>query len=378
MIVGIKDSLKLTAITIIACCAVFVCTLFLSYNIDVTKIKGEITSEAGMALYNAHISMGKVTCIVTGGCLVATTIVMLIFYVKNYIDTHGKELGILKALGYSNFSIAKHFWIFALSVLIGCISGFGIGYIYLPTFYKVQNSDGLLPKITLHFHPLLAFLLIGAPTILFLIISVLYAYLKLKSPILDLLKERRTVKHKVGGKTNDFTFLKDLKRNTVKSKKTIVFLVIFSAFCFSAMTQMSISMYDLTSETFAIMILSIGLILSFLTLPLSLSSIVKSNAKTIAMMRVFGYTDKECSRAVLWGYRPFAYIGFVIGTGYQYALLKLVTTFIFDDFKELAEYHFSWIALAISICAFVLSYELIIYLYTMMIKRTSVKSVMME
>ena len=377
MVVGIEDALKLICISIMACCAVFVCTLFLSYNIDIAKIRSAITSEAGLVLYEAQVSMGKVVCIVSGACLAATTVVMLIFYIKNYIDTHGKELGILKALGYSNFGIAKHFWVFALSVFIGCAVGFCAGYIYLPTFYKAQNADGILPEIHLHFHTLLAFLLIGAPTLLYLLLSILYAYCKLKSPVLDLLKERKA-KNIKGGKDNDLTFLQDLKKNTVRSKKILVFLVAFSAFCFSAMTQMSISMNELTSNTFAVMILTIGLILAFTTLALSLSSIVKANAKTIAMMRVFGYTDGECSRAVLWGYRPFAYIGFALGTGYQYALLKLVMTFIFSDFKGVAQYHFSWFAFAISLGTFLIVYESAIYLYSQIIRKTSVKIVMDE
>ena len=360
-----------------ACCAVFVCTLFLSYNIDIAKIRSSITSEAGLVLYEAQVSMGKVVSIVSGACLAATTVVMLIFYIKNHIDTHSKELGILKALGYSNFGIAKHFWVFALSILIGCAVGFCAGYIYLPTFYKAQNAEGPLPEITLHFHTLLAFLLIGAPTLIFLLISILYAYFKLKSPILYLLKEKRT-KNIKGGKDNNLTFLQDLKRNTVRSKKILVFLVAFSAFCFSAMTQMSISMNELTSSTFAVMILIIGLILAFTTLALSLSSVVKANAKTIAMMRVFGYTDGECTRSVLWGYRPFAYIGFALGTGYQYTLLKLVMTFIFSNFEEIAEYHFSWVAFAISLGTFLIVYELAIYLYSQIIRKTSVKIVMNE
>ena len=71
MVVGIKDALKLIGISVMACCAVFVCTLFLSYNIDIVAIRDAITSEAGIALYDAHVSMGKVICIVTGAGLVA-------------------------------------------------------------------------------------------------------------------------------------------------------------------------------------------------------------------------------------------------------------------------------------------------------------------
>lgn len=50
MVIRLKDTAKLFGITIIACCAVFVCTLFLSYNIDLAAIKDEITTEAGMAI----------------------------------------------------------------------------------------------------------------------------------------------------------------------------------------------------------------------------------------------------------------------------------------------------------------------------------------
>ena len=53
MVIRLKDTAKLFGITIIACCAVFVCTLFLSYNIDLAATKDVITTEAGMAMYNA-------------------------------------------------------------------------------------------------------------------------------------------------------------------------------------------------------------------------------------------------------------------------------------------------------------------------------------
>ena len=111
--------------------------------------------------------------------------------------------------------------------------------------------------------------------------------------------------------------MKDLRGVTLRSKKSLVFFVAFSAFCFSAMVQMSFSMDELASETFAVMVLSIGLILAFVTLFLSLSSVVKGNTKTIAMMRVFGYDDTTCSRYILGAYRPISYLGFAIGTVYQ-------------------------------------------------------------
>ena len=131
-------------------------------------------------------------------------------------------------------------------------------------------------------------------------------------------------------------------------------------------------------ETYAVMVLSIGLILAFVTLFLSLSSVVKGNTKTIAMMRVFGYDDTTCSRCILGAYRPISYIGFAFGTVYQYGLLRMMVSVVFADIENMPEYGFDFKALTVTLILFVLTYELVMYLYSRSIKRLSVKSVMLE
>ena len=379
MLIGIKDMAKLFAISIVTCCAVFVCTLFLNYNIDIVGIKDEITDPQGMVMYDAQVLTGKVVVGVSGGCLVATTVVLLIFYVKNYIDSHGKELGILKALGYSDINVAKHFWVFGTSVFVGTAVGYAAAVIYMPTFYDAQNDMELFPQMQPEFHFFLAFSLIALPTLFFMLLAVMYAFFKIKSPVLGLLKEAQNIKIKAGkADEKDLPFLTDLKKNTLKSRKILVFFVGFSAFCFSAMTQMSMSMDDLSSETFSFMIISIGLILAFMTLLMSLTSVVKSNTKTIAMMKVFGYSRKECSSSILGGYRPVSYVGFIIGTIYQYLLLRIVVDVVFADFENMPEFSFNFKALAVSLATFIAAYEIIIYCYSRKISGQSVKSIMLE
>ena len=51
------------------------------------------------------------------------------------------------------------------------------------------------------------------------------------------------------------------------------------------------------------------------------------------MMRVFGYDSADCKRSVLDGYRPAAYIGFIVGSIYQYALLKIMVGIVFAGFE---------------------------------------------
>ena len=84
MVIGMKDVAKLFAVAIVSCCAVFVCALFLNYNIDIARIKDTIATPQGRILYDAQVASGKVVAGVSGGCLVITTAIMLVFYIKTY------------------------------------------------------------------------------------------------------------------------------------------------------------------------------------------------------------------------------------------------------------------------------------------------------
>ena len=105
--ISIKDVLKTIGIIAMTMCAVFISTLFLNYMIDLNGVSDLITTPEMQSFYDAQVMTSKVVVGVTGGCLLLTTIVTLFFYIKIYIDNHRSELGILKALGYSNFSISK-------------------------------------------------------------------------------------------------------------------------------------------------------------------------------------------------------------------------------------------------------------------------------
>lgn len=379
MIITIKDCLKLLGISVVICCAVFISTLFLNYNIDIASIENDIPTPVAAAMYDSHMLSGKLVAAVSGGCLCITSVVLLFFYIKNYIDIHSSDLGILKALGYSSLSISMRFWVFGLSVLFGAVIGFAAATLYMPKFYEIQNADGLLPELSANLHPILIVWLIVVPTIAFALLSIIYSLFKLKKPALSLLKEAPSKKIKASkAKSKERPFLKELASSTHKSKKTYVFLVAFAAFCFSAMLQMSGSMEDLASKEMAVITLGIGLILAFMCLLLSLSSVVKGNAKTIAMMRVFGYDYRSCSRAVIGSYRPFAYLGFAVGSVYQYVLLKIAVDVVFAGIEGVPEYNFDVKSFIIALVLFAIGYELFTAWFSSKIKKQSIKSVMLE
>ncbi len=382
MLIGIKNASKLVGISIITCCAVLVCTMFLNFYLDVQSVESKITSELSMIFYNAQVSTAKVVCLVSGGCLLITSVVMLMFYIKHYIDTHKKELGILKALGYSNLKVAKSFWVFGISALMGTGIGFAGAFGMMPWFYALQNEDKMLPEITIHFHPTVFLYFVILPTVGFSLLAIGYAFCQLRRPVLSLLKNDFQVsakaKKRKEDKTSERAFVDDLKRNTLRSKKTLAFFIIFASFCFSAMTQMSFSMKDLSSEMMGAMMLMIGLALAFTTLFLAVTTVIHGNTKTIAMMRVFGYSQKECCKAILGGYRPLSYIGFAIGTGYQYALLRIMVDIVFKDIEGVPAYRFDFPVMLISLAVFIVIYEILMFVYSERIKRISMKEIMIE
>ena len=382
MLIGIKNASKLIGISIIACCAVLVCTMFLNFYLDVQSIESEITSELSLIFYNAQVSTAKVVCLVSGGCLLITSVVMLIFYIKHYIDIHKKELGILKALGYSNLKVAKNFWVFGISAFIGTAIGFCGAFLMMPWFYALQNEDKMLPEIAIHFHPTIFLYFVILPTVGFSLLAIGYSWCKLKKPVLSLLRNdfqtlTKAKKH-TKDKFSECSFVDDLKRNTLKSKKVLVFFIIFASFCFSAMTQMSFSMKDLSSEMMGAMMLIIGLALAFTTLFLAITTVINGNKKAIAMMRILGYSQKECCKAILGGYRPLSYIGFVIGTGYQYALLRIMVDIVFKDIEGVPAYKFDFPVMLISLVVFIIIYEILMFAYSEKIKKISMKEIMIE
>lgn len=137
-------------------------------------------------------------------------------------------------------------------------------------------------------------------------------------------------------------------------------------------------MDELASEMFAVMTFMIGMVLACMSLFLAVTSVLHGNTKTISMMRVFGYQSGECQKAVLGGYRIPAYIGFAIGTVYQYGLLKMVLTIIFKDWEDVPEYTFDVQLCIVVLISFIILYEALMYWYTRQIRKMSLKAVMME
>ena len=372
-----KDALALIGVVVMAMCAVVPCTLFMNHNIDLAAIKGQVAGPEAIAMYNAQVMTGKITVAVTGGALALTTVVMLVFYIAHYIDAHSPGLGVLKALGYSTWSLARRFAVFGLSVTVGSLAGFGAAWALMPLFYDRMAVESL--PTTLRFHPILSLYLVMLPTLAFGCLAVLYARRRLARPPYDLILARPSTRHRRGitQPLTDKGFLPALRRSIVRRRRVLTFMVGFAAFCYADLTQMAFSMSQLTNAMMATMMAVIGITLAATSLLIGVTTVVGDNSKTIAMLRVTGYTDRECAGSILDGYRLAALVGFAIGTAYQYGLLKaMVSVFVTQGAAGVPAYHFSVPGLIASLLTFAVAYESIMRVFTQRLKRIPLRTIM--
>lgn len=353
MIISLKDGLKFISVAVVAFCAVLVCSLFVNYAIDLSALDQTGFSPAQISMYKGQMTSSKVVCGASGGSLTLMAVVTLLFYVKRYIDTHARELGILKALGWSDFKIARSFAVFGLCVFVGCALGYGASWTLMPGLYR-QNASEMFPEVVMRFHIVVPLTMVILPAILFSFIACLNAYLTLRAPVMQIMRGKvREIRFKEGKAEREKSFKVALALSVLKSKKTLAFFIFFGAWCF-AVIQMSLQMIDLASEMMAIMMFTIVVVLGCLCLFLAMSSCMRDNEQTVALMRAFGYKKRERFLSVTAIYAPFALVGFAFGTVYQFAILKIMVDLVFSEFD--AVYEFDVAACFITFAAFVVFY----------------------
>lgn len=377
MIVTLRDGLKAAGVMLILACAAFVCTLFLGYRIDLTAMEPELEAGLMRTLYDAQVAASNVILAVTGGCLIATSAVVVCFYVAVYVERRQQQLGVLKALGYSEWELARQFWVFGLSGLAGGAAGFLAAWCYLPVFSETMNSDGLLPDLALQVHAELLVPVAVLPALLMAAVAVLAARRELRRPALSLLRgaDPASVRQL---DARDISFLAALRKSIRSTRKAILFFIFIGGFCYGTMMQMAPSMRELSSDAMGLMMFVIGLVLAVTATTLAASSAVRARQRTLALMHAVGYTQRERRSGVLGVYRPFAYIGFAVGTLYQYFLLRLMVDVFYADYPDMPAYSFDVPVFSWVLATFAVFYELCMTVCASQMRRMTLRELMAE
>ena len=165
---------------------------------------------------------------------------------------------------------------------------------------------------------------------------------------------------------------------TPATHKALAFFVALAGFCFAAMMQMGWSMKTLSTVTMGIIMLVIGLVLAVTTFLLAMTSLTRGNAKTVSLMKAYGYNFWEYGNAVFGGFRLFAYIGFAVGTAYQYGLLRLMVDLVFNNVENMPEYSFDVGCFFVTLACFIVVYELAVLYFNYRVGKENVRKYVSE
>jgi hypothetical protein len=378
--VDVKSVFKLTSVIIITSVVVFICTTFVSYPLDLRAIEHLVTSSEAQAAYlGAQVSLADVIIIATVGLFGSIAVLILMFSIRQFINENSAELGVLKALGYSENRLAITFSKFGLSVFVGSVVGYLLAFFASPVFYGMLTSDYELPAtVVFIFRYEILIIMIAIPTLFFMALAVLYARLRLGRKPLELIRGANDTKvskltQKLQNRGSKQPFLKELKRNVLLNNLALVFFIGFAAFTFAAQVQTAFTVRQLLDNMLltATFVIS-GQIVGSVTLLLALTFIIGKNKQYVAMLKAYGYTGSECGKAMFGGYRIVTYVGFATGTFYQYLFIAFIIARAFDN----ARIEFDIAGFFISLSVFVLAYELIMVFYKKRISSIPLREIM--
>lgn len=374
-----KDTLKMFGVILLTFGAAVVSSLFVNYYLDLSSLEVPQSPELRI-IYEGQLSMSKITAACAGGVLGLIAVIVLLFSIKHYIDENQANMGILKAMGYSEKALAMSFLKFGCPVFVGTFTGYVLGMIIASPFYTSMNAyEEISPEVTIRW--LVPIVVIVGATVTFSILAYCFARLKLRKPPLDMIKgtqNGRIKRHanKRSSKRNSLPFLKELKRSMRISHPVLSLFVGIAAWGFSAMFQMSFTMMSIGMSDIAPLICApIGIMMGFITLIIAADFVLSANSKYISLMKAYGYSEKECYRSLLSGYRPIAWIGFIIGGAYQYYFMKSMVSIFAGAYDVEITYNLE--GLIITLVLFVFCYEGVMTYYRRKVSKISLKETML-
>ena len=102
--------------------------------------------------------------------------ILLIIFMKRYIDKNKKDIHTLHALGYTNFEISRSLMIFPLIVSVFTLVGYIIGLFTSITMFDIYSAKYLFPKADFTMYSDIFIYSVIVPIVILLVFNYLYIY----------------------------------------------------------------------------------------------------------------------------------------------------------------------------------------------------------
>ena len=182
--------------------------------------------------------------------IVALLLIMTIF---NSINTEAPRLGVMKALGFSNFEISRKYFLFFFMIFLPCAIGYGLGFWLLPYFSSIMLSDMALPVSRANINYIIAAILVFVPAAVFSVLAYLVSILKVRKPALELIrsggkKRENWIVRRINKGITTGNYLTGIRKTVLYSRLFVLFFVIFGGFALGVQIQFAFTMYNMTDS----------------------------------------------------------------------------------------------------------------------------------
>lgn len=183
----------------------------------------------------------------------AITCLMVALLILGMIDAEMSQLGVLKAIGYTNRELSlRYLSLGVIYIIAGLLSTVMLWFVQ-PLYYKANNSIFELPTVEGRFPVGLITIVCLAVIILLTLFAVVVASIRLRQSALSLIN-KSAIKHKsqrsakINIKCNSGKFLKDIRKIQTKTSTSSVVLILVAGFSVGTLLQMSFLIGNVTKN----------------------------------------------------------------------------------------------------------------------------------
>ncbi|MDR2888464.1 MAG: ABC transporter permease [Lachnospiraceae bacterium] len=211
---------------------------------DNMQIGAAITSQQNMNLIIMGFSMG-----ILGGI----ALLLVIITITQQIKTEQHNLGVLKAMGYTNIQISAKYLGYFFLILAAAVIGYLVGHLLTGSFYGLQVARFNLPFIKgpINYGNLLVMGVIPAAAITLL--AFLTSIMKVRRPALHLIKDINIKKNGItvrrrNKKITDRNYLAGIRKIILFSNLLLFVFILFGGFALGVQIQFAYTTYNMTAN----------------------------------------------------------------------------------------------------------------------------------
>lgn len=235
---------------------------FLDATKNISDMEGDsdfyqiLSSIENMQIYSSIQSQKVMNTIIMGfsmGILGSIALLLIVITITGQIRSELPNLGVLKALGYSNREISSKYLAYFIIVLIPAIIGYLAGHAITPHFYELICSRFEIPYSNYKVNIINLLLFSFCPAIASAFVAYLRARTLVRRPALNMIRDMGVKKsgHFTRRKNNrirEDKYLKGVRSIILSSNMLLFAFILFGGFALGVQIQFAYTTYNMTSN----------------------------------------------------------------------------------------------------------------------------------